>query len=70
MAKLTVDEKEYETDDFNDEQRSVYNELMYISNVLQQQEYVMRVTDSRKKYLVDVLKNSLNAPADDDNKEA
>ena len=70
MAKLTVDEKEYETDDFNDEQRSVYNELVYVSNVLQQQEYVMRVTDSRKKYLVDVLKNSLNAPADDDNKEA
>lgn len=70
MAKLTVDEKEYETDDFNDEQRSVYNELVYVSNVLQQQEYVMRATDSRKKYLVDVLKNSLNASADDDNTEA
>lgn len=70
MAKLTVDEKEYETDDFNDEQRSVYNELVYVSSVLQQQDYVMQVTDSRKKYLVDVLKNSLNAPADDDNKEA
>ena len=70
MAKLTVDEKEYETDDFNDEQRSVYNELVYVSNVLQQQEYVMRVTDSRKKYLVDVLKNSLAATADDNSEEA
>lgn len=70
MAKLTVDEKEYETDDFNDEQRSVYNELVYVSNVLQQQEYVLRVTDSRKKYLVDVLKNSLAATADDNSEEA
>lgn len=67
MAKLTIDDKEYETDDFTEEQVSLYNEIMYVNGQMQQKEYMFKILDARKSSLAQALADSLS---NDDTKEA
>ena len=39
MAKLTLDDVEYETDDFTEEQNTILQEIMYNNNVQTQLNY-------------------------------
>tara|TARA_R110001583_G_scaffold40829_2_gene130337 strand:+ start:1140 stop:1355 length:216 start_codon:yes stop_codon:yes gene_type:complete len=39
MVKLTIDEIEYETDDFNEDQSKLLNEITYNSNIQKQLDY-------------------------------
>jgi hypothetical protein len=41
MVKLTIDEVEYETDDFTEEQQKMVQEITYNSNVQKQLDYQM-----------------------------
>lgn len=67
MAKLTIDDKEYDTDDFTEKQMGVYNELLYLREQVNRQEYLYKVLQSREYYITQTLATSLS---DDDNKEA
>ena len=60
MAKLTIDDKEYETDDFTEEQVSLYNEIMYVNGQMQQKDYMLKILDARKSFLAQALADSLS----------
>ena len=55
MPKLTIDDKDYYTDDFNREQMSAYNEMTVARSEMQRMEYLMRVLDDRTKVLANFI---------------
>ena len=55
MPKLTIDDKEYYTDDFNKEQMSAYNEMTAARSEMQRMDYLMRVLDDRTKVLANFI---------------
>jgi len=60
MTKLTIDEKEYETDDFTEEQVNLYNEVIYVNGQIRQKDYLIKILDARKAFLVKELSDSLS----------
>ena len=59
MAKLTIDEVEYETDDFTEDQNKLLGEIQYNSNVQRQIDYQLHTLRSISESLVIALKDSL-----------
>lgn len=55
MSKLTINEKEYNTDDFNEEQMSAFNEINIARSEMQRMDYLMRLLDSRCNFLANVI---------------
>ena len=55
MPKLTIDDKDYYTDDFNREQMSAYNEMTVARSEMQRMDYLMRVLDDRTKVLANFI---------------
>lgn len=55
MPKLTINEKEYYTDDFNEEQMSAYNEINAARAEMSRMDYLMRVLDARCNLLGGVI---------------
>ena len=55
MPKLTIDDKDYYTDDFNNEQMSAYNEMTVARSEIQRMDYLMRVLDDRTKVLANFI---------------
>jgi len=47
MAKLTINEKDYYTDDFNEEQMKMYQEISLAREEMGRMDYLMRVLDGR-----------------------
>lgn len=47
MAKLTINEKEYYTDDFNEDQMKMYHEISLAREEMGRMDYLMRVLDGR-----------------------
>jgi|TARA_R110000765_G_scaffold51722_1_gene104356 hypothetical protein len=59
MAKLTLDDVEYETDDFTDEQKQILGEVTYNNNVQTQLKYQMQGMEVMNNMLVAKLKEVL-----------
>ena len=59
MAKLTLDDVEYETDDFTDEQKQILGEVTYNNNVHTQLKYQMQGMEVMNNMLVAKLKKVL-----------
>ena len=59
MVKLTLDEVEYETDDFTEDQNKLLGEIEYNSNVQRQIDYQLHALRSMAESLVTALKDSL-----------
>ena len=59
MAKLTLDDVEYETDDFTDEQKQILGEVTYNNNVHTQLKYQMQGMEVMNNMLVAKLKEVL-----------
>ena len=59
MAKLTLDEVEYETDDFTEDQNKLLGEIQYNNNVQTQMNYQLQGLRSMSESLVAALKNTL-----------
>ena len=55
MPKLTIDNKDYYTDDFNKEQMSAYNEMTVARSEMQRMDYLIRVLDDRTKVLANFI---------------
>lgn len=47
MPKLMINNKEYYTDDFNEEQMKMYNEISLAKSEMSRMEYLMQVLDAR-----------------------
>jgi len=59
MAKLTLDDVEYETDDFTEEQNIILQEIMYNNNVQTQLNYQSNSLAVARDALTAKLKQSL-----------
>ena len=59
MVKLTIDEVEYETDDFTEEQQKMVQEITYNSNVQKQLDYQMYTLKHIGDSLVSRLKEQI-----------
>ena len=66
MSIITIDEKEYETDDFTGQQNDILVELMYVKEEVRRLDYLTQVMDSRLKGLI----SSLNASLDESKRNA
>ena len=47
MPKLTIRDKEFYTDDFNEEQMKAYNEIMFAKEQMERMEYTATVLRDR-----------------------
>ena len=66
MPKLTIDDKDYYTDDFNKEQMSAYNEMTAARSEIQRMDYLMRVLDDRTKVLANFIITEANKQEEPD----
>ena len=66
MPKLTIDNKDYYTDDFNKEQMSAYNEMTVARSEIQRMDYLMRVLDDRTKVLANFIITEANKQEEPD----
>lgn len=66
MPKLTIDDKEYYTDDFNKEQMSAYNEMTAARSEMQRMDYLIRVLDDRTKVLANFIITEANKQEEPD----
>ena len=57
MAKITIDEVEYDTDNFNDKQLQAYEEINFVNDMKRRHEYQAAVLNTRivalSKYIVE-----------------
>ena len=71
MTKVTIDEVEYETEDFSEDQQALINELQYNSTVQTQLKYELSSVLTIGNILANRLKASLNPDEEvDDTEEA
>jgi|TARA_B110000977_G_C10789401_1_gene381812 hypothetical protein len=59
MAKLTLDEVEYDTDDFNETQGKIVNEISYNNQLQTQLDYQLQSLRKTGETLVAMLKKEL-----------
>jgi hypothetical protein len=64
MAKVTIDEVEYESDDFTEEQKKLLNEITYNNNIQKQLDYQMYTLKHINDSLVATLKGQLKEVKD------
>ena len=64
MTKLTIDDVEYDTSDFSEEQNSWVMELQYNTNIKQQLNYQLSSVKTRGEIIVNRLKGSLDQGED------
>ena len=64
MTKLTIDDIEYDTSDFSEEQNSWVMELQYNTNIQQQLNYQLSSVKTRGEIIVNRLKGSLSKEED------
>ena len=55
MPKLTINDKEYDTEDFNEDQIAMYNEIMIAKQEMQRCEYVYKVLEARCNQLAGMI---------------
>jgi hypothetical protein len=61
MTKITLDELDYNTEDFNDEQRQLFSEITYNNNLQTQLRYQLQALDAVANATIGKLKESLTA---------
>jgi|TARA_R110000751_G_scaffold171516_1_gene277954 hypothetical protein len=69
MTKITLDDIEYDSEDFTEAQTDILQEIQYNSNVKRQLEYQLHSVSTLGAILVDRLKKSLTSetvPKDED----
>jgi hypothetical protein len=61
MPKITLDEVEYDSDDFNDDQSQLLNEISFNNNLQTQMRYQLQGLEGMNNAAVGKLKESLTA---------
>lgn len=65
MPKLTMNNKDYYTDDFNEEQMAIFKELSIAREELARMEYLMRVLDARCTQLGGMIVSIAERPTEE-----
>tara|TARA_R110002126_G_scaffold189701_1_gene337911 strand:- start:291 stop:506 length:216 start_codon:yes stop_codon:yes gene_type:complete len=65
MAIITIDDKEYEADNFTEDQQGMLREIKICSDEVNRAAYVNKVLDVRSRALVAALSQSLEDNDDD-----
>ena len=55
MAKITIDEKDYYTEDFNEEQNKIYTEVAYVKDQADRYRYLTSILDGRMNQLAAMI---------------
>ncbi len=55
MAKITIDNTDYYTEDFNEEQNKIYAEVSYIKEQLDRYKYLVAILDARINTLASMI---------------
>jgi hypothetical protein len=69
MPKLTINDKDYYTDDFNEDQMKMYNEINLAREEMGRMDYLMRVLDGRCNQLGGMIVQIAETPAEDEVKK-
>ena len=64
MTKVTIDDIEYDTSDFSEDQNNWVMELQYNTNIQQQLNYQLSSVKTRGEIIVNRLKGSLDQGED------
>ena len=67
MTKITLDDVEYDTDDFNEDQQKLIGEINYNNNLSNNLNYQLSSLKVVSDLLVGKLKKSLSEEVEDDN---
>ena len=65
MPKLKINETEYYTDDFNEEQMSMYREITIAREEMNRMQYLMQVLDARCNMLGGMIVEIAEEEADE-----
>ena len=55
MAKITIDNTDYYTEDFNEEQNKIYNEVVYVKEQVDRYKYLTTILDARMTVLANMI---------------
>lgn len=55
MAKLTINDTDYYTDDFNEDQMKMYNEVQLASSEIDRMSYLVSVLKARQEMLAGMI---------------
>jgi len=69
MPKLTINDKDYYTDDFNEDQMKMYQEINLAREEMARMDYLMRVLDARCNQLGGMIIQIAETPAEDEVKK-
>lgn len=69
MPKLTINDKDYYTDDFNEDQMKMYQEINLAREEMGRMDYLMRVLDARCNKLGGMIVQIAETPAEDEVKK-
>ena len=69
MPKLTINEKDYYTDDFNEDQMKMYNEINLAREEIGRMNYLMQVLDARCNQLGGMILQIAETPEEDEVKQ-
>ena len=70
MPKLTINDKDYYTDDFNEDQMKMYTEINLAREEMRRMDYLMRVLDARCNQLGGMIVQIAETPAEDEVKKS
>ena len=65
MAKLTINDTDYYTDDFNEEQMKMYQEVQIASSEIERMSYLVSVLKSRQEMLAGMIVQAAEAEVED-----
>tara|TARA_R100001244_G_scaffold23783_1_gene24382 strand:- start:126 stop:341 length:216 start_codon:yes stop_codon:yes gene_type:complete len=69
MATITLDDVEYDTENFSDEQNNMLTEIQFNASVQRQSEYYLNSLKVVSAEVIRRLKETLVETSEDDNKE-
>jgi hypothetical protein len=61
MTTITLNDKEYNVEDFTEEQKKIFGEIVFADNLIKQLNYQAANLAQRKDNIVNDLEGSLNA---------
>ena len=65
MTMVTINDTEYNTDDFTKDQKVLYNEILFATNLVNNLNYQLQCVKTMQATVVNRLTNSLNNEGED-----
>jgi hypothetical protein len=65
MAKLTINDTDYYTDDFNEDQMKMYQEVQIASSEIERMSYLVNVLKARQEMLAGMIVQAAESEVED-----